>query len=332
MLPTSAPRTRTEAPDRQAWRDLLRDHFVSLDVRDASDGCHGAADSCLLGHLQLSTVTSTDQQVARSRALIDRDGDALLQVGVLRSGHALVEQDGRTATLGAGDFVVYETSRPFEWQLRASAGEPHWELAVLTWPRSSFRLSESHTRELTARVFGAEHGMPRVVGDLLCGLVDEQPTLPEGAATAMADQVGELLSVALEALPSAPLLPAGSARLLRDVDDFIDAHLGDPGLSPDRIARAVAISTRQLHRLFLERDLTVTQTVRARRLEGARREIRESLLRDVSLREIGRNWGFLDLATFGRAFRAAYGLSPREYRAQQCALSGDPRARTRPRR
>ncbi|WP_299056641.1 helix-turn-helix domain-containing protein [uncultured Nocardioides sp.] len=331
MLSSTAPRTHTQAPDRRAWRDLLREHFVSLDVADAADGLHGAVESCLLGHLQLSTVTSVDQRISRSQTLISRDHDALFQVGLVRSGRAVVEQDGRTAVLEPGDFVVYETSRPFEWQLRSARSSRHWELAVLTWPRSSFRLSESHTRELTARVFAAQHGMSRVVSDLLSGLVTEQPTMAEGAATAMADQVGEILSVALEALPSTPLRP-GSDRLLREVDDYIDAHLGDPGLTPDRIAQAVAISTRQLHRLFLERDLTVAQTVRTRRLEGARREIRASLTRDRSLREIARNWGFLDLAVFGRAFRAAYGLSPREYRAQQCALSGDPRARVRPRR
>lgn len=331
MLSSAAPRTHTQAPDRQAWRDLLRDHFVSLDVRDSDPGVSGAVESCLLGHLQLSTVTSVDQHISRSRTLIDRDPDALFQVGLVRSGRAVVEQDGRTALLGPGDFVVYETTRPFEWQLRSDAGSPRWELAVLTWPRSSFRLSESHTRELTARVLAADHGMSRIVSDLLCGLVTEQPSMSEGAATAMADQVGEILSIALEAEPSTTVRH-GSDRLLRDVDDYIDAHLADPGLTPDRIAQAVAISTRQLHRMFLERDLTVAQTVRTRRLEGARREIRASLTRDRSLREIARNWGFLDLAVFGRAFRAAYGLSPREYRAQQCALSGDPRARVRPRR
>lgn len=36
----------------------------------------------------------------------------------------------------------------------------------------------------------------------------------------------------------------------------------------------------------------------------------------VSVTDISRRWGFPDLPGFSRAFRAAYGLSPSDYRAR----------------
>lgn len=331
MLPWSSEPKSTIAPDKRAWRDLLREHFVSLDVTRASGDLSGAVDSRFLGHLQMSTVASVTQDVQRSPALIRRDSQSLIQIGLVRSGEAAVDQDGRQAELSPGDFVLYETSRPFGWSLRAPAGAPRWELAVFTWPRALFSLSESRSRELTARAFRGSAGMPRVISGLLCGLLSEGPAVSAGTATAFADQLGELLNIAL--LDGAgPGAPAGADRLLKQADDCIDDNLADPDLSPEAVARAVGVSTRQLHRMFAGREMTVMQTIRLRRLEGARREILSCLTRDRSLRQIGRNWGFLDVDVFSRAFRQAYGISPRKYRAQQCALSGDPRAVTRPRR
>jgi AraC-like DNA-binding protein len=145
------------------------------------------------------------------------------------------------------------------------------------------------------------------------------------------DQLVELLNIALldGAWPAAPGALAGADRLLRQADDCIDDSLADPDLNPETVARAIGVSTRQLHRMFAGREMTVMQTIRLRRLEGARREILSSLNRDRSLREIARNWGFLDVDVFSRAFRQAYGTSPREYRARQCTRSGDPLAATR---
>lgn len=330
MLNELAPETHVIARDGREWRTTLREHFVRLDVGGTPADLHGAVESRMLGHAQMSTVTSVDQDIVRPLHLV-RDGETLLQVGVMRSGRAVVEQDGRSAEIGPGDFVVYETSRPFEWRLRAPASSPHWELAVFTWKRSAFNLSESRSREVTARAFGAGDGLGRLVSELLCGLMAESTTLAVGQAASVADHVGELIALAAGAVPTAPT-PHGAQDLMSKIDAYIDGNLADPDLNPEKVAAAVSISTRQLHRLFAAREMTVAQTIRTRRLEGARREIRSSIARDRSLREIGLHWGFVDLAVFGRLFRQAFGLSPREYRRMLCLASDDPRAVVRPTR
>jgi AraC-like DNA-binding protein len=103
--------------------------------------------------------------------------------------------------------------------------------------------------------------------------------------------------------------------LLGRIHDFIEANLGDPDLSPGSIAAAHYISTRHLHDLFRELGTTVAASIRERRLERCRRDLRDPVLSDRPVTAIAARWGFLDSAHFSRIFRAAYGESPTGYRA-----------------
>ncbi|MFB6784621.1 helix-turn-helix domain-containing protein, partial [Streptomyces sp. NPDC056352] len=90
---------------------------------------------------------------------------------------------------------------------------------------------------------------------------------------------------------------------------------GPPGRSPGAIAAAHNISLRSLHRLFQDQDLTVAGWIRARRLERCRRDLADPLLHSRPVRAIAACWGFTDPTThFSRAFRAAYGMPPGDYR------------------
>ncbi|GAB2620489.1 hypothetical protein GCM10027168_60690 [Streptomyces capparidis] len=98
------------------------------------------------------------------------------------------------------------------------------------------------------------------------------------------------------------------------VHAFIDQHLGDPALGPEAIAAAHGISTRHLHRLFAEHDRTVAAWIRHRRLECCRDDLADPQLAARPIQSIAAQWGFTGPAQFSRAFRAAYGVSPREHR------------------
>ncbi|MGW9499321.1 helix-turn-helix domain-containing protein [Streptomyces prasinus] len=46
------------------------------------------------------------------------------------------------------------------------------------------------------------------------------------------------------------------------------------------------------------------------------RDLTDPRLRSRSIRAIATRWGFVDAAHFSRAFRAAYGVSPRDHRGR----------------
>jgi transcriptional regulator GlxA family with amidase domain len=56
--------------------------------------------------------------------------------------------------------------------------------------------------------------------------------------------------------------------------------------------------------------------VRTLRLAGCRRDLADPALSHLSIGAVAARWGILDSAKFSRIFRAAHGLSPREYRAR----------------
>lgn len=92
------------------------------------------------------------------------------------------------------------------------------------------------------------------------------------------------------------------------------SYLGDADLSPARIAAEHNISVRYLHLLFAQQGLTVGTWLVRERLEGARRTLATRSGHRASVAAVGRMWGFPDAGHFARRFRAAYSMSPTQWR------------------
>jgi AraC-like DNA-binding protein len=283
----------TGATDRvEDWRDLIREHFVALDIAtDRDPAFEGAVRSTLLGHLSVASVDSTRQECVRTPGLV-------------------LQQDDREALLGPGGYALYETDRPFAWHFRGP-----WRLLVFTWPRDLVGLGRDASRAATARTLGGD-GLGAMVGRLLTDVVAAPPPLTAVGGARLADELGELVgTVAGEVLRRDEVLsPTGAAELRHRVEAHVAEHLEDPGLGPESIARAHFVSTRQLHRAFAEGAETVSGLVRRRRLEHARRELLDPRLADLTVTEIALRCGFGDLAAFSRAFRTGFHEAPSTYR------------------
>ncbi|MBA3742016.1 MAG: AraC family transcriptional regulator, partial [Sporichthya sp.] len=152
------------------WRDLIRDHFVSLDVSvdrgvPRADSFRGQVRTVELGALRVAEVASIPQAAHRTVALARDDRAHYFQLGLLTGGRARLTQDGRECALAPGDFAVYETDRPFTWDL-GCGGDP-WRLLVFTWPRDSLELTDHESADLTARQLSGAHGFSGVVSRML---------------------------------------------------------------------------------------------------------------------------------------------------------------------
>ncbi|MEU6013702.1 helix-turn-helix domain-containing protein [Streptomyces sp. NPDC047515] len=71
-----------------------------------------------------------------------------------------------------------------------------------------------------------------------------------------------------------------------------------------------------MHRLFQDEDATVAAWIRRLRLEAARRDLTDPALRTTPIHAIAARWGFTRAADFSRAYRAAYGATPKDHRHQ----------------
>jgi AraC-like DNA-binding protein len=312
----SAPGGTTVRATRRfdEWRDAIRHDFVALDMAPdrGTDAFSGSVRSATVAHLQVSEVRSVTQVCRRTPSLAGADSHEFLQIGMVSRGTGVLEQDGRRTLLSQGDFAVYETGRPFVWNLGGA-----WELDVFTWPRAAVGLSTAESAAVTAVRFAGRQGFSGIVGGMLRGLLTAPPRLTPAGAVRVADEVGELVAtLAIEQSDPCVFADAPQLALLHRIHDHIDAHLADPELGPVSIARAHFVSTRQLHRLFAGTGETVTRRIRRLRLERCRRDLADRRRATDSVTGISRRWGFPDLPGFSRAFRSTYGLSPTDYRAR----------------
>lgn len=95
----------------------------------------------------------------------------------------------------------------------------------------------------------------------------------------------------------------------------IRAHLGDPELGPEAVARAGGISLSYLHQLFRGAGPGVEECIVAERLEQCRRWLRDPGCRHLSISTIAYRAGFSHPAHFSRAFKRRFGATPSELRA-----------------
>ena len=308
----SGAATRTSAgaaANVDGWRDMLREHFVALDVADAAKDAPFISQvrSTLLGHMSAAEVSSTPQSCVRTGNLA-RDGDAYLQVGLLAHGRAVVEQDGRQAVLEPGRFVVYETDRPFTWHFPGP-----WRLLVLTWPRDLVDLDAGESHAATARTLGGNR-LGRIVGRALSETVLRPLDLADDGHR-LAGEVAALVGMTLGAHDDGgPRSASSAADLRRRAASYIADHVADPDLDIEAIARAQFISTRGLHRAFAGASMTVGSLIRRLRLEHARQRLLDPRDDQLSVTDIALACGFADLPTFSHGFKQQYQESPSSYR------------------
>ena len=311
----STPQQRREVVRTTAlgtWIDTIRDTFVALDI-DPAEPTHftGAVHTRHFAHLMAADVTATSQSFRRTARLANRHPLDLMQIGMVVAGEGQLIQDGRTCILGPGDFALYETSRPFTWNLH-----PDWHLRVFTWPRTSVSLTESQSQQLTARTVSSTSPVGQLLSPMLSRLLVADGEVSSGGAIGLAGGLADLAITAAqeECQPDDP--DAAMRELHANMVQYIGQHLDDPDLSPSGIAQAFFVSTRTVHRVFARFDATAAATIREHRLEACRQAMVAPRNIPRSLTDIAAQFGFIDLSVFSRAFTATYGISPSRYREQ----------------
>lgn len=304
----------TTADERvELWRNAVSSSFVPLDfhVPDATS-FRGDIAAEMLGNVLISQVNAGAHHVERTERLIARhDAEPYYKLSIPLRGYVLIVQDGREATLIPGDLAIYDTTRPYTVVFEDTA-----RMLALMLPQRDFGVSRQVMTTMTAQRISGRHGIGGLVSPLLLGLAARMDEVNGLQSARLADNIVDLVSTlyadrtAGHGLRSADPMRA----LLVQVRAYIEQHLDDPELGPETVAAACHISVGYLHKLFRTQETSVSRLIRDRRLARCRRELLDPSRRDVSVSAIGAHWGFFDAAYFSRAFKEAYGASPREYR------------------
>jgi len=317
-----APETWTTdglPPRRQfdAWREVIVDAHLGWDIpKIACDRFPAFMRQHRLGGVRLTdcsaaaTVSGT-----RGRRQMARDDEAWLTVVMVAQGSETLRfGDDRELRLDAGMFTLWDSTQPMAFQ----TSDDLRQMSMLV-PQAELLRRLPRVRDLVGRPMDGRHGAGALFVEHFQLLLRRFGELPAGAREVALGGALDLLGACLGAQPAPGLRQVAREQLLR----HIERHLGDPALGVAMLARRFRMSERNVHKLFEGTGETVSGRIRDRRLAMCRRDLEAPAMAARPVAEIARHWGFADPSHFSKVFRAAHGVSAREWRAGAVRTHGD---------
>lgn len=306
------------------WADATCDTYLPLefDVRPSDGAFYGHIEADQLSTLSFSKITTSPQTVRRTSSNIARSIEDNFLVSIQTAGDALIRQDGRTAVLRPGDFVLYSSTRPYDLIFKKPI-----EQLVLMMPARVLRSRLRCADDLTACRVDHGGGAGRLMLKMMRSVLQSIDTLERTAVPAVAASVENMVIAGLCTLNQVqaescadPLFPRREA-----IKAYILDNLRDPELSVDTIAAHLRMSPSSVHRAFAEEPCTPMSFAWSLRLDGARREMGDPNYAHLSITDIAYGWGFSDSSHFSRAFRGRFGACPRDLRSTLSEARGKSR-------
>ncbi len=226
------------------------------------------------------------------------------------SDRATFQHAGNEFTVHPGDLLLTDPTIPFSCQPGSTHDYRRWML-----PRAWIEPHlPSGRRPLSVQLAGLEgiNGLLKAYLQALDQAIDgcDSADLP-----GIIENFCRLLALACGGAPGEQRAATRTAKL-RQVKDYVALHLSEPTLSPARVAAAMKISLRQLHLLFEPTGTSFARHVLLRRLEECRTALLNPSNSGRSVTDIAYSWGFNNLASFYRAFRREFGVSPGELQSE----------------
>lgn len=296
------------------WNDIASSTFSPLvsddaDVSDLRDHLVRTTNS----PVRIAEVWSEPQVVRHTRSQISRTRAKIHFLHLQLEGESINRQDQREATLKPGDITICDNSRPYEIRFEV----PN-RMLVFGFADELMRRYIQYPQSISALHVQGRHGVGGLLSDFLVNvwrrcLEDKEFEVNAGVTDAMLGMIANAYRQTVGSTIDHNSL--GAAHRVRIVN-YIEEHLGDPKLTPTRIAAAFRITTRYLHHLFSEGEETVARFILRRRLEECARALTSPSQRKRTITAIAFDHGFSSATHFGRVFRARYDMTPREYRGR----------------
>lgn len=269
------------------------------------------------GATAILRAESNGMAMIRTAKAARADAGEHIAIGVHEFGVARYQVGNTTRVIRGGEVLVVDVSRPFTfgWHGRGAAFSLNTSTEQLALPADLVRRASGRLR--SSPLYGL---VSRHIADLTM-------QADKLSATTVAHTIGDTSVELARALIATAVDDTQDTRevveqtLITQVRAHVRQHLRDPGLSPDTIATALAISPRHLYRVCARANLRLAQWIITTRLDHARAELVHPSARHRSIAAVARQWGFTDPTHFTRRFCAAYGMLPSEWRREHITSS-----------
>ncbi len=298
------------------WQAALEDVCGGFSThRSEKRGFEGSISSRIVGGIDIARISSNADKITRSRTQVANTNDSYCFLIAQISGRSMMRQNGHEVFLEKNDITLIDSGRPSDFRFDGISTQLSVHL-----PRKTVENKLRGRNIPCAMQIPDKTGLGAIVTNFVTHLYDRAEHFSATQATGLRDAVLDLTYAAiLEDTPLAhdPTVSQATLSQIIHVQNFILARLPDPTLTPSSVAAAYGISTRHLHRNFNRIGTSVGEWIRQRRLEKCREDLADQRFAGHGIIQIAFHWGFNDASHFSRAFKAEFGLSPREFRIQE---------------
>ena len=269
-----------------------------------------------LGPTTVCTISAPKQFWERTRHHVRRAPRDEFIFTQLLSGGGVLRQDGHELVMRPGTMSIYDVSRPYSYDVGG-------DVLFVKLPRARLLEQLGQAPQACATPVQAD----AIVAGWASGVIRQAADLNAICSSRSASMIGtSVLSAVASLLVECPDeretagIEACTQSLLTRVCNHIKAHLGDPNLTLNSIARAQGVSERSLNRLFAVLGTTPMRWVLQQRLAFSRRALEHD--RGARVTDVAFAYGFNDSSHFSRVFKKTFAVSPQR-------VAADARAKNR---
>jgi len=285
------------------WNDVVCRTCIPAASRQLAEGpFNGQLTVQPVGSVDISAMSAPLHLWSRDAYHLRIRSEDDLWIGYMRSGNAVLNQEGREVVLDDGDLTLYDAARPFIAKLTAKT------IFLVRFPRTSLLQRFPAAERMTALHLNCRKPAVTPLRLMIeqAADMDFQKQRP-GAAEQVSSTLLDLLGIALEFQSNVKELSA-ERDLFCSLVAYIKRNFLDPDLCLELLAHANHVSTRTVTRAFAKHNMTAMSMVWQLRLEASHRAIKEGRSRNVT--EAALEHCFSNVSHFSQAFRKAYGYAP----------------------
>jgi AraC-like DNA-binding protein len=286
------------------YRQAVFDYEISPNSNSGLQDFCVKTTAWLLGDIVVTTGTMSPMRFVRMQQRAEQDGHDRYSLLMVNTGSWGGDIDGRNLTVGPGQVVVFDMTRPFDCSGMAN------EHITLGISRPTLEATQVPIPDLHGRLLDGAVG--RLVADHLLTLARSLPVATTADVPFIARATTLLLAHSFASLPQEVARPSADGNIRHRVRRYIDERLGSPELGPDTICRDLGLSRSSLYRTFALLG-GVLKYIRTRRLEAAHARLAYAEP-PKTIASLGYSLGFASDAQFSKAFRRRFGFAPGEAR------------------
>jgi AraC-like DNA-binding protein len=302
------------------WHSKVGDCYFPLEVDRydrVSEELNGRIAKGQIGHLQISRLRSSPVVYRRERRHFHRDNEQNFLVTLPHGAPVRFNQFGREVICDPSDFILETSSAPYVFEYEQANA-----MTVIKVPGRLLSDRIATPEDFCAMRYSGREGSGALFLNMVQSIIAQADHLTSDVALRCSEHAIDLLALALTtSTPNRARFSSSVRRCHLDrVSLHILHHLADMELSPQSVSAVCGLSVRYLHLLFEPTGWTCWQWIRECRLSRCFNALLDPCHDGRAISELCYRWGFSDQATFSRAFKARFAMTPGDVRRNRATL------------